>query len=71
MKKYGVLVAVLCAVILASVASGAGSSPQAKSDTGRRLAGPVCIGKSGLKNLDGSLSRALAARARIGDDGRS
>jgi hypothetical protein len=49
----------LVTVIVASVASGASSSPQAQQDTGRRLAGPVCIGKSKLPNLDGSRARGL------------
>jgi hypothetical protein len=54
MKWLSVLLAVCVTVIVASVASGASSTTQAASDTGRRLAGPVCVGKSGLKNLDGS-----------------
>ena len=59
MRKYALLVAAVMAVIVASVATGAGSSPQAAQDTGRRLAGPVCIGKSKLPNLDGSRARGL------------
>jgi hypothetical protein len=41
-----VVLAVVLAVMVVGVASGA------QSDQGRRLAGPFCVGKSGLKNME-------------------
>ena len=59
MRKYTVLLVVLCAIAVATTASGSPSSSQAQADTGRRLAGPVCIGKAKLPNLDGSRRGSL------------
>lgn len=47
MKWYGVFIAVLLTAVVVGVSAAGG-------DTGRRLAGPICIGKSGLNNLEGS-----------------
>lgn len=58
MKVVGVL-AVLVAAIVIGTASGSGSESSALQDTGRRLAGPVCIGKAKLPNLDGSRAGGL------------
>lgn len=46
MKWLSAVLAVIVTVIVASVAS---ASP---ADQGRRLAGPFCVGKAGLKNLE-------------------
>ena len=47
MRLYAFVAVVAVALLVAVTASGA------PSDQGRRLTGPVCIGKSGLKNLEG------------------
>lgn len=52
--KYALLVVALVAVIAAGTTSGASSSSSATADQGRRLAGPFCIGKAGLRNLEGN-----------------
>jgi hypothetical protein len=52
MKLYAVLIAVLVAVVATTAAA-------APTDTGRRLAGPICIGKAKLPNLDGSRAGTL------------
>lgn len=59
MKVFAVGLVALIAAIVVGSSTGASSSVQAAQDTGRRLAGPVCVGKSGLKNLDGSARGTL------------
>ena len=59
MKVFAVGLVALIAAIVVGSSTGASSSVQAAQDTGRRLAGPVCIGKSKLPNLDGSRARGL------------
>jgi hypothetical protein len=46
------IVVVLMSVVLVLII--AGTTGASTSDQGRRLAGPFCVGKSGLKNLEGS-----------------
>jgi Collagen triple helix repeat (20 copies) len=54
MKVFAVGLVALIAAIVVGSSTGASSSVKAAQDTGRRLAGPVCVGKSGLKNLEAS-----------------
>lgn len=51
--KYALLAAALVAVVVVGSTTGASASSSATADQGRRLAGPFCIGKAGLRNLEG------------------